>query len=62
MTGIYPTTADNAWYLSLKAAQNLYNYALMKGVTGLNPPSVNDPFPILYRKSAYYTAALVDLQ
>ena len=58
MTGLYPTSADNVQSIALKMATNYYNLAIMAGITGLTPPSYNDPLTILFRKTAYYTAAL----
>lgn len=61
MAGSYPNGSDNKRALWLRIASNLYSYAVNFGVTGLTPPSWNDSVNDLARKSAYYTAAAVDI-
>lgn len=57
-TGLYPTSMDREYDLVFKATTNLYNYALTKGASGLNPPSLNDRLFDLWRKATFYTAAI----
>jgi hypothetical protein len=61
MAGIYPKINDRDYDLWKAIAWNWYDYAVDAGVTGLNPPSWNDrPFDLM-KKTAYYTAASVDI-
>lgn len=57
---LYPSASDSANTLWKKAAANLYDYAISRGVTGLTPPNWNDSSEVLRSKIAYYTAATVE--
>jgi len=60
MAGSYPTSTDTDYTLIKKMAWNWYDRAVTAGVTGLNPPSWNDPEDVLLKKITYYTASIVD--
>jgi len=60
MAGNYPQWNDNKRDFWLRIASNLYDVAITKGVSGLNPPSWNDDSKDLQRKSAYYSAKIVE--
>ncbi len=59
---LYPSGQDDDWSLWKKIATNLYDYALSRGASGLEPPSWNDNQVILQKKVAYYTAAIDPIQ
>ena len=58
--GLSPAINDRRYDLIFKAATNFYDYAYNFGVTGLNPPSLNDTEFVLWKKIAYYLASFVD--
>ncbi len=60
--GLRPSVNDSDVNLWFKIANNLYNYALDFGGSGLNPPSFNDDKYGLIKKSTYYSAVLADLK
>lgn len=56
-----PSINDNGYVLLFKATQNLYEFAVNSGITGVNPPVLGrDTKDILLKKAAYYTASHVD--
>lgn len=55
-----PSPNDTDFALLRKIVWNYYNYAIHFGVTGINPPSVNDTYEVLLKKWCYITAASVD--
>lgn len=59
MAGMTASFNDNDANLWKKIAWNFYNYAVNKGISGLNPPSWNDNIDSLIKKSAYYTAIVL---
>lgn len=58
MAGIYPSSNDREFDLLRKTAQNMYNFALSAGATGLTPPAWLDNRFDLLKKIAYYTASI----
>lgn len=61
MAGSYPSINDREFDLWKRLCWNWYNYATNFGVTGINPPNINDTKEILMKKTAYITAAFVDI-
>lgn len=57
-SGEYPSINDRSYDLWKKIAWNWYDYAVARGISGLNAPSVNDRVFDLQKKITYYTAAL----
>ncbi len=53
-----PSINDRDYDYWRKIAWNFYEIALDEGVSGLEPPSWNDPQATLIKKTAYYTATL----
>lgn len=56
-----PTNSDNCRDLWRKIAENVYEYALSRSASGINPPSWNDNIPDLEKKVSYATAKMVDI-
>jgi hypothetical protein len=54
----YPSINDRDFDLWKKIAWNFYEFAVASGVTGLNPPSINDTQDNLQKKVAYYSASV----
>ena len=58
MAAMYPAQNDLIPILVFKWAQNAYETALTKGVTGLNAPIYGSREQELYRLIAYYYARM----
>jgi hypothetical protein len=55
-----PVINDTKHSLLVKICQNWYDYGVLLGVTGINPPSWNDTDDVLLKKIAYTTAKIID--
>lgn len=60
MASLSPSSNDREFDLIFKQAWNWYSHGVNLGLTGFNPPSLNDKIYDLYSKIAYYTARIVD--
>ena len=58
MAAMYPAQNDLIPILVFKWAQNVYETAVNKGITGLTPPVYGSREQQLYRLLAYYYAKL----
>lgn len=58
--GQLPAINDRKYDLIFKIAKNFYDHGVAQGLTGFNPPSLNDREPDLLKKVAYYTARIDD--
>lgn len=61
MSALNPYRNDTEYNLLFKIAWNLYSYAINFGVTGINPPSMNDTDDVLLKKAAYISAKALDI-
>ncbi len=55
---LYPSENNREYDSVFQAAWNWYDIAVTYGITGLNPPCLNDTKVNLLSKTAYYTAAI----
>lgn len=55
-----PSPNDREFDLWFKTATNWYDHAITQGLTGFNPPSLNDTKQNLLKKIAYYTARVAE--
>jgi hypothetical protein len=62
MAASFPVWNDNARDLWRKIALNFYDVAIDLGAAGLTPPNWNDSIYDLEKKTAYFSAVIVQLK